>query len=189
VFFDFQVPPGREKFPVVPGGNLSRIIVEIPTLKRWATLGCNPKMNARSTSKFFAGPALVFYLAGLKLLFHLFTAGRYGIFRDELYYLACGEHLGWGYVDQPPLIALVAWIARHIFGDWLVGLRFFPALAGAATVWLTVFPGAMAAVTANISKVSKSLVMSSIPTRAATSTSIFSCVGDLRAICGPRGRE
>ena len=65
------------------------------------------------------------------------TASRYGIFRDELYYLACGEHLGWGYVDQPPLIALVAWIARHLFGDSLVGLRFFPALAGAATVWLT----------------------------------------------------
>ena len=71
------------------------------------------------------------------MLFHLLTAGRYGIFRDELYYLACGEHLDWGYVDQPPLIALVAWIARHLFGDWLVGLRFFPALAGAATVWLT----------------------------------------------------
>jgi hypothetical protein len=94
-------------------------------------------VNARSTSKFFSGPAIVLYLAGAKLLFHLLTAGRYGIFRDELYYLACGEHLEWGYVDQPPLIALVAWIARHIFGDWLIGLRFFPALAGAAMVWLT----------------------------------------------------
>jgi hypothetical protein len=30
------------------------------------------------------------------LLFHLSTAGRYGIFRDELYYLACGAHLDWG---------------------------------------------------------------------------------------------
>jgi hypothetical protein len=94
-------------------------------------------VNARSTSKFFSGLAFVLYLAGAKLLFHLLTAGGYGIFRDELYYLACGEHLEWGYVDQPPLIALVAWIARHIFGDWLIGLRFFPALAGAAMVWLT----------------------------------------------------
>ena len=84
-----------------------------------------------------SGEALVLYLAIGKLVFHLLTAGRYGIFRDELYYLACGEHLDWGYVDQPPLIALVAWIARHLFGDWLIGLRFFPALAGAATVWLT----------------------------------------------------
>lgn len=80
---------------------------------------------------------VVLCLSGVKLLFHLLTAGRYGIFRDELYYLACGEHLDWGYVDQPPLIALVSWIARHLFGEWLPGLRFFPALAGAVTVWLT----------------------------------------------------
>ena len=95
-------------------------------------------MNKTSTSgRFFSGPAIVLYLAGVKLLFQLLTAVRYGIFRDELYYLACGEHLGWGYVDQPPVIAFVAWIARHLFGDWLVGLRLFPAFAGAATVWLT----------------------------------------------------
>jgi len=92
---------------------------------------------ASSSGKFFSGPAIVLYLAGVKLVFHLLTASRYGIFRDEMYYLACGEHLDWGYVDHPPLIALVAWIARHIFGDWLPGLRFFPALAGAGTVWLT----------------------------------------------------
>jgi len=94
-------------------------------------------VNARSTSRFLSGEALVLALAGAKLIFHLLTANRYGIFRDELYYLGCGEHLDWGYVDQPPLIALVAWVARHIFGDWLPGLRFFPAFAGAATVWLT----------------------------------------------------
>ena len=76
-------------------------------------------------------------LVAAKLLFHLFIAGRYGIFRDELYYLACGEHLDWGYVDQPPLIGLIAWLARQLFGDWLIGLRLIPAVAGAATVWLT----------------------------------------------------
>ncbi|HYS96132.1 MAG TPA: hypothetical protein VEL08_06365, partial [Chthoniobacterales bacterium] len=75
-------------------------------------------MSARSTSRFFSGEALVLALAGAKLIFHLLTANRYGIFRDELYYLACGEHLDWGYVDQPPLIALVAWMARHLFGNW-----------------------------------------------------------------------
>jgi len=90
-----------------------------------------------TSARFLSGPAIVLYLAAAKLIFHLLTASRYGIFRDELYYLACGEHLSWGYVDQPPLIALVAWVARHIFGDWLLGLRFFPAFAGAATVWLT----------------------------------------------------
>src|SRR6185503_9487875 len=89
-----------------------------------------------SKSKWTSGPALVFYLAAVKLFLHLFTAGRYGIFRDELYYLACSEHLDFGYVDQPPLIAVIAWVARHLFGDSLLGLRLIPALAGAATVWL-----------------------------------------------------
>lgn len=70
-------------------------------------------------------------------MFHLLIANRYGIFRDELYYLACSEHLAWGYVDQPPLIALVAWFSRHVFGNSLLGLRLLPAISGAALVWLT----------------------------------------------------
>jgi 4-amino-4-deoxy-L-arabinose transferase-like glycosyltransferase len=84
-----------------------------------------------------SGPSLVLLIAAGKLLFHLFTANRYGIFRDELYYLACADHLDWGYVDQPPLIAAMAWFARHVFGDSLLGLRLLPAVAGAALVWLT----------------------------------------------------
>jgi 4-amino-4-deoxy-L-arabinose transferase-like glycosyltransferase len=95
------------------------------------------KSTSSSRGRSGFGPAIVLCLAGAKLLFHLLTAGRYGIFRDELYYLACGEHLDWGYVDQPPLIAVVAWTARHLFADSLLGLRLFPAIAGSATVWLT----------------------------------------------------
>jgi ferric-dicitrate binding protein FerR (iron transport regulator) len=38
----------------------------------------------------------------------MWVAPQYGYFRDELYYLACGEHPAWGYVDQPPLIAWIA---------------------------------------------------------------------------------
>src|SRR6266850_187557 len=93
--------------------------------------------SERPSNSFTSGPALVLYLAGAKLVLHLLTATSYGIFRDELYYLACSEHLDWGYVDQPPLIALITWTARHLFGDSLLGLRLLPALAGAALVWLT----------------------------------------------------
>src|SRR5215471_20063222 len=86
--------------------------------------------------RFLSGPAIVLYIAAAKLLFHLLTATRYGIFRDELYYFACSEHLGWGYVDQPPLIALLIWIVRHTLGDSLIALRLLAAVAGAALVWL-----------------------------------------------------
>jgi hypothetical protein len=36
-------------------------------------------------------PVIVWLLVAAKLLFHLLIANRYGIFRDELYYLACAE--------------------------------------------------------------------------------------------------
>ncbi len=88
-------------------------------------------------NRFTCGSAIVWYLSATTLLLQLLTANRYGIFRDELYYIACSKHLAFGYVDQPPLIALVAWLERHIAGDSLLSLRFLPALAGATTVWLT----------------------------------------------------
>lgn len=61
---------------------------------------------------------------------HLATAWRYGYFRDELYFIACARHLAWGYVDQPPLVALAAWLSSP-FGYSLIALRVLPALAAA----------------------------------------------------------
>ncbi len=68
---------------------------------------------------------------------HLLFNGRYGYFRDELYYAACGQHLAWGYVDQAPLIAVVARFSRALFGDSLRALRFLPALSSGAKILLT----------------------------------------------------
>jgi hypothetical protein len=76
------------------------------------------------------------YLALVKLLLHLLTAGTYGYFRDELYYVAASEHLDLGYVDFPPFVALVASLTRALFGDSPVALHVFPALAGAIVVVL-----------------------------------------------------
>ena len=62
----------------------------------------------------------------------------YGIFRDEMYYLICGRHLAFGYVDQPPLVALQARLSELLFGyQHMWSLRLISALAGAATVFLT----------------------------------------------------
>src|SRR4030095_7054562 len=77
----------------------------------------------------------VFSAAGL--LVHLLTNGRYGYFRDELYYIACAQHLAFGYVDQPPLSVFLFRLSQLLGGDSLFAIRFLPALAGAGIVALT----------------------------------------------------
>ena len=51
--------------------------------------------------------ATVFALAATACVIHFLFNGRYGYFRDELYYAACGQHLAWGYVDHAPLVAFI----------------------------------------------------------------------------------
>ncbi len=70
------------------------------------------------------------------LLLHGATAWRYGYFRDELYFIACSKHLAWGYVDQPPLVAVAAWLSAPA-GYQLLALRALPVLAAAGTVYLS----------------------------------------------------
>lgn len=60
----------------------------------------------------------------------------YGYFRDELYFLVCGRHLAFGYVDQPPLVALQARLAEILFGLSPTGIRIFSFLAAGAAVGL-----------------------------------------------------
>jgi len=76
-------------------------------------------------------------LATATFLLHLAAITRYDYFRDEFYYMACGEHLDWGYVDQPPFAALMIHIVRWVLGDSLFAIRLLPALCGALVVSLT----------------------------------------------------
>jgi hypothetical protein len=71
------------------------------------------------------------------LLLTLLTAGRYGFYGDELYYVACSKNLDFGYVDHPPLVAFLGLLSRQFFGETLIGLRFLSGLAGAGTVLLS----------------------------------------------------
>ena len=86
--------------------------------------------------------SLILLIAGfalLKLIIHLVTNiwGGYGYFRDELYYIACSNHLDAGYVDQPPFSIYVLAIWRFFLGDSIFSLRLLPALLGAGTVFIT----------------------------------------------------
>ena len=78
----------------------------------------------------------VYGLAIVAFALHVGFSGRFGYFRDELYYAACGQHLAWGYVDHAPLAPLLARVSRAFLGDSLLALRFLPALAAAAKVIL-----------------------------------------------------
>ncbi len=98
-----------------------------------STVADAPQRNNRWTS----GPAIVAYLAAFSVLLHIYADKNYGYFVDELYYLACSQHLSWGYVDQPPLIAVITRFERVLLGDELHAIRFFPALASAALILLT----------------------------------------------------
>jgi 4-amino-4-deoxy-L-arabinose transferase-like glycosyltransferase len=75
-------------------------------------------------------------VALVRVAIYLVAAPNYGYFRDEMYYLACGEHPAWGYMDQPPLIAWIAWLLQHTIGVSLYALRLLPMLADAATILL-----------------------------------------------------
>src|SRR5271169_4938571 len=75
------------------------------------------------------GMLIVVAIALAKFVFHCYFNNRYDYFRDEFDYMACGNHLAWGYVDQPPLIPFLIHICRAILGDSLRSIRFIPAVA------------------------------------------------------------
>src|SRR3954449_202759 len=79
-------------------------------------------------SPVLTGMALVWAIALAKFLLNLYFNNRYGYFRDEFDYMSCGDHLGWGYVDQPPLIPFLFHISRAVLGDSLRSIRFIPAM-------------------------------------------------------------
>jgi len=83
----------------------------------------------------FLRPSVVLGLATLAV--HVVGNGGYGFFRDELYFIVCGQHPDWGYVDQPPVVPLIAAGFYALFAHSLTLFRLAPGLAMAATVAAT----------------------------------------------------
>jgi hypothetical protein len=80
------------------------------------------------------GMLIVIAISFAKFIFHVYFNNRYDYFRDEFDYMSCGDHLAWGYVDQPPLIPFLIHICRAVLGDSLRSVRLIPALASSLLV-------------------------------------------------------
>ncbi|MBV9271988.1 MAG: glycosyltransferase family 39 protein [Candidatus Eremiobacteraeota bacterium] len=74
--------------------------------------------------------------AAIAFIVHAVANPHYGFFRDELYFIICGMHPQFGYVDQPPVAPLLA-AATQTFGHSLFALRLVPAFFAAAGIFVT----------------------------------------------------
>jgi hypothetical protein len=77
---------------------------------------------------------IVVLIALARFVLLMYFNNRYGYFRDEFDYMACGDHLAWGYVDQPSLVPFLIRICRAVLGDSLRSVRFLPAVFSSITV-------------------------------------------------------
>ncbi len=101
-----------------------------------------PHSQTAERSPLVPAVGLAGLFAALTFAVHFFSSlwgGHlgYGFFRDELYFLVCGHHLAWGYVDQPPLVAVQARLAEILFGVSPTGIRIFSFMATGVAVGLT----------------------------------------------------
>lgn len=76
-------------------------------------------------------------IATATVVVHLLAGGRYGFHRDELATLDDARHLAWGYVAYPPVTPFFGRLSLTLFGNSLVGFRFFAFVVEAIAVVLT----------------------------------------------------
>ena len=80
------------------------------------------------------------WVAALSLglfLYHMAVDRQYGFHGDEMYFLMCGYHPAWGYVDHPPFVPMIARLSSILFGETMFAVRFFPAVSLSLSALLT----------------------------------------------------
>jgi hypothetical protein len=84
---------------------------------------------------------ILFLLITIKIILQIVLVNPvYELHRDEFLYLNQADHLAFGYISVPPLMALVSKVV-YLLGGSFFWVRFFPALFGVLTivfVWLIV---------------------------------------------------
>ncbi|HTI58062.1 glycosyltransferase family 39 protein [Mucilaginibacter sp.] len=73
----------------------------------------------------------------IKIGLNMLAMFHFGFQRDELLHLALGDHLGWGFKEVPPFIALLAKISTTLFGGSVFATRIFSTLASGFIIWFT----------------------------------------------------
>src|SRR5262249_36008156 len=112
--------------PANPGGAVRRVMHPPRSQMKFAMLA----IRARTGASAEAPPSIVALArwpvlaitVGVGLVL-LMTSGRVGYFDDELYFLAAGHHLDWGYADQGPLVPLLARLMDTVLPNSLSGER------------------------------------------------------------------
>ena len=104
---------------------------------RGCVTGCSADRQTRAVTRSpYAVRELAVVVAVLELGLILLSP-YYGPHRDELYFVTAGQHLSWGYPDQPSLTPLLAGLADLIAPHNLTVLRIPSILAVVGTVLLT----------------------------------------------------
>lgn len=81
---------------------------------------------------------IIILLAALKFVLpFLLHHPSFELHRDEYLYYEQGQHLSLGYLENPPLIGVLAYISSILGGSFFV-IKFWPAFFGALTLLLTV---------------------------------------------------
>jgi hypothetical protein len=80
---------------------------------------------------------LIYFLAIIKFILpYLLQSSVYDPHRDELLYLAQGNHLAWGFMEIPPLLSIFAWLT-NLFGNGMFWIKFWPNIFGTLTFVFT----------------------------------------------------